>query len=39
MWAVIERFVDLFWDRYLSDEENLMAFEDYEADFQSTYLF
>ena len=39
MWAVIERFVDLFWDRYLSDEENLMAFEDYEADFQSAYLF
>ena len=36
---IIERFVDLFWDRYLSDEENLMAFEDYEADFQSAYLF
>lgn len=37
MQAVIERFVDLFWDRDVSDEENLMAFENYEAELQNAY--
>lgn len=36
---IIERFVDLFWNRYLSDEENLLAFESYESEIQSAYTY
>ncbi|BBL00426.1 hypothetical protein A3BBH6_06620 [Alistipes onderdonkii subsp. vulgaris] len=36
---IIERFVELFWDRDISDEENLLAFENYEAELQSAYSF
>ena len=36
---IIERFVDLFWNRYLSDEENLLAFENYESEIQSAYIY
>ena len=39
MRAVIERFVDLFWNQDISDEENLLAFESYEAELQSAYPF
>lgn len=39
MREVIERFVDLFWDRYLSDEEDLSAFESCKPEIQSTYTF
>lgn len=39
MQAVIERFVDLFWDQNISDEENLLAFENYEAELQNAYSF
>lgn len=39
MREVIERFVDLFWDRYLSDEDDLLAFESCKPEIQSTYTF
>ena len=39
MREAIERFVELFWDRDVSDEENLLAFESYEAELQSAYSF
>lgn len=35
----IERFVELFWDQDISDEENLLAFENYEAELQDAYSF
>lgn len=39
MQDIIERFVGLFWDCDLSDEENLLAFESYEAELQNAYSF
>lgn len=39
MQAVIERFVNLFWDQDISDEDNLLAFENYEAELQNAYSF
>lgn len=39
MWDSIERFVELFWDQNISDEENLLAFQNYEAELQDAYSF
>ena len=34
---VIERFVELFWDQEVTDEENLIAFENYESELETAY--
>lgn len=39
MWDIIERFVELFWDQELPDEENLVAFENYESEMQRAFSF
>ena len=36
---VIERFVELFWDRAGADEENLIAFEHYESELETAYTY
>lgn len=36
---VIERFVELFWDQDATDEENLMAFENYESELEITFTY
>ncbi len=36
---VIERFVELFWDRDATDEENLMAFENYESELETAHAY
>ena len=36
---VIERFVELFWDQDATDEENLMAFENYESELETAYAY
>ena len=36
---VIERFVELFWDQEVTDEENLIAFENYESELETAYTY
>lgn len=36
---VIERFVELFWDQDVADEENLIAFENYESELETAYTY
>ena len=36
---VIERFAELFWDQEVTDEENLIAFENYESELETAYTY
>lgn len=36
---VIERFVELFWDQDVTEEENLIAFENYESELETAYTY
>lgn len=36
---VIERFVELYWHNDISNEENLMQFEEYENGMQEVYSY
>lgn len=39
IWDLIERFVESFRDQEISDEENLVAFENYESKILSVFSF
>lgn len=36
---VIERFVELYWQNDISEEENLVLFEEYENEMQTVYSY